>query len=136
MTLIDSARLLGAKERRYAEIEVEGLGRVRIRSLFEGEMADFEAWALNCTGATQRERGKQSRRRLIALCVVDQQGERLISDDQSDQLAFADGKRMVDLYKAIQKHVGYSDGELEELAKNSDAPRDCDSPTESPSDGE
>ena len=61
-----------------------------------------------------------SRRRLIVLCLVDEQDQRYLTDADLDQLKAMDGADVAHLAEACLIHCGFKDGDLEALVKNSE----------------
>lgn len=113
--------LAAGKSRRYDVVrDVPQLGDVRIRSLTEREKSEFEQRQLTRDGAklSRAERLVRSRAALVACCVVDDAGERLLQDDDVDTLLGMDGLITQRLYDAIVVHVGYAKADIEALAKN------------------
>lgn len=112
--------LLGATRRRYREFEVPPFGKYRIRSLTERERSQMEGDQLSKKGEFSKQKLMESRRRLIAWCLVDGDGERLIGDDQIPQLEEVDSLLTAAIYDACLDHCGFSDADIEDLAKNSE----------------
>lgn len=108
--------LQDARIRRYAEFEIDGFGTVRIQSLTERERASIEKQAGGddfCYRAS-----------LIALAVVDSNGDRVFSDADVDQLAEADCQITIALSDAVIAHVGamqFTQQGIEAAVKNCEA---------------
>lgn len=94
--------------------------RVRIRSLSEAELSAFQMQSVNAKGETQLARIEDNDRRLMALCLVDAAGNRLLSDDQAGKFRDWDSVDSQTLYLACLGHVGMRRSDVEALAKNSD----------------
>ena len=127
--LVAREAFLTPAERRYQTIAIDGFGSVRIQSLTERQWAGFEMSAVAAKGGIIRKRVEDARRRLIALCVVDDAGNRLLSDSDVPQLEQLDGAVAAKLFDVCQKHCGFEDNEIEDLVKNSDGIPDDASPT-------
>jgi len=107
--------------RRYHEFDVPDFGRVRIQSLTEREASAYQAGFLNKRGEPAINRIAEMRRKLIALCVVDADGTRILDDRDADAIGNGDSAVMTKIQEEIEDHVKFgSDDDLEELAKNSD----------------
>jgi len=115
--------------RRYRNIDIDGFGLVRIQSLNEREWAEFEMSAVASKGGIIRKRVEDARRRLIALCVVDEEGHRILSNADVPSLENLDGSVAAHLFDACQKHCGFEDNEIEDLVKNSEGIPDEPLPT-------
>lgn len=108
--------------RRYRYVSLPELElSVRIQSLTEKEKSEFEAWVLDKKGGLVRERLLSGRRRLIVLCLVDEEGNRLLADDDTATLAELDGAPLSRLFDECRLHVGLERDDLENLIKNSDS---------------
>lgn len=104
-------------ERRYREAEIDGLGRIRIQSLSAREMDDYEFRSINRkTGRLDPAKAAEARRRLIALCLVDEHGKRMFSDHDLAAMGNIDGQIADQIYAACEEHVKGST--VEEAEKN------------------
>jgi hypothetical protein len=110
---------------------------VRIQSLNEGELSAYYAkTAMAKSDAARETRVKNATRRLFALCLVDGDGNRLLTDADTEALAGLDARDSQMLASACQEHVGVTKGEIEDLVKNSEETADGDSRTDSPDSGD
>lgn len=125
--LISRDALLGAAVRRFAVVEIEGLGNVRIRSMTELERSRLEASIRDKKGNLSSSRMVDLKCRMIVDSVVDENGNPLFTNRDIDQIRQQDSKVTNALVDAIQKHCGWSDEDLEDLEKNSDATADANS---------
>lgn len=92
-------KLLGhGVTRRYADVDVPGMGVVRIRSLTERERAVIEKQA--ATGDISY------RALLISMAVVEQNGFRIFTDAEAEELCNSDCRLTMTLSDAILEHVG------------------------------
>jgi hypothetical protein len=126
MTLLTRAHLLGATDRRYHTFATP-IGDARIRSLTEAEKSEFEGNIWSAKGDVNTASMKTQRRRLVALCLVDEQGNRLLTSDDSAALADIDGAITSQIFAECRKHCGFEVGEIEDLVKNSGEIADDDS---------
>lgn len=104
-------KLLGSVQRRYSTVEVPGLGAVRLQSLTELERAQIEQVA--ATDVTRM------RAQLIAVALVDDAGNRLFSDQETDHILRMDSRLTGELSTAVMLHVGRQDT-TEDQVKNSE----------------
>lgn len=113
---------LAPAQRRYKDVKLPRKGlKFKIRSLFEGEKEAYEASLMTPKGDLSKDNLLKARRRLIALCLCDGSGERLLSDADIDSLKDLDSADMAYLQEQIQDHIGFSEGDIEGLVKNSEA---------------
>ena len=67
-----------------------------------------------------RERLQDATRRLIALCVVDEDGKRIFSNSDLSAIANLDSYISSRIYDACQEHCGFNKGDIDETVKNSE----------------
>jgi len=111
-------QILSAPKRRFAEVDIPDWGKFRVRSLTELERSKFEASIRDKQGKVSNAKLLDLKCRLIVLCVVDENGDTLLTNADIDALREQDSCRTNQLVDAIQKHCGFSDNDLEELEKN------------------
>ena len=122
----------GPPKRRFTVVGPLPINRLsfRIRSLSEGQLSNYEAASVGKEGfrvVSMQTAG----RRLIALCVVDGEGNRLMTDDQANKaLTSWDSADTNFLHDAINQHIGRKKDDQEALAKNSETTTDGCSLTE------
>lgn len=113
---------LAPAKRRYVEVFLSVAQIwVRIRSLFEGEKEAYEAGLLNAKGDVTKDTVLNARRRLIAMCLVDADGERLLSDADVEAMKQLDPADMAALQEQCQILCGFKNSDIESLTKNSEA---------------
>lgn len=110
--------LLAAPKRRFAEVEIPGWGTVRIRSLSELERSRFEASIRDKRGQVSASKLIDLKCRLIVLCVVDTDGNPILSNNDIEQLRQQDSRLTNLLTEKIQEHCGITDNDIEEMEKN------------------
>lgn len=102
---------------------------VRIRSLTEREVSGYQMQVLQTSGSGfRKDRLLDANRRLIALCLVDANGNTFVSDAQRAEMADWDNADTAYLYDECAKHAGINKQELEDLVKNSETTPDAASP--------
>ncbi len=109
---------LGPAKRRFTEAEIENLGKVRIRSLTELERSKFEASMRAKDGQVSNVKLVDMKARLIVLCVVDGDGNPLLTHRDIDQILQQDSKVTNELVDRIQEHCGFTKADIEDLEKN------------------
>ncbi len=120
--------LLGVAKRRYATVEVDGLGKVRIRSLTELERSRIEASLRDKKGNLSGNRMIDLKCRMIVETLVDGDGNLLFTNADIERIRQQDSKVTNTLTDAIQAHVGFTDEDMEDLEKNCEPTADANSP--------
>ena len=122
MTIASREALLKLCKRRYSTVEIpERDISIRIQSLSEAEKSQYETCLIAKNGrGIMRERLQDDTRRLIALCVVDEEGKRIFSDSDLSAIANLDSYISSRIYDACQEHCGFNKGDIDETVKNSE----------------
>lgn len=97
-------RFLQAAKRRFEDVEIAGLGPVRIRNLSEGERSKIEA-ATHVDN--QKESGSGTARwkaRMILATVVDEENKPVFSEADLNTVMAIDAAVSDPLYDAIVRH--------------------------------
>lgn len=110
-------------KRRYKIVDLPvSKNRVRIQSLMEREQSEYEMAVISQTSGRSkfvRARLLDANRRLMAMCLVDADGNRLLTDNQAGKLATWDTVDTNYLHDECAAHTGISREAVEELVKNS-----------------
>jgi len=121
----------GTPKRRFREVTLPVMGaELRIRSLTEKEWSGYQAAALNAKGRVHTSRMLDASRRLIALCLVDADGNQLLGPEHVSKLADWDAADTQFLYDQCAEHCGINQDDIEDLVKNSEATRGDSTPTD------
>ena len=109
------------KKRRFTEVACpwnpsEG---VRLRNLTAGEHGEFEMSQLTKKGGLATQRLVEAKRRLLALTLVDEQGNPELADSDIAEMETTDGGLINWAYSEACKHCRITESEVEDLAKNS-----------------
>lgn len=126
--MLTREQLLGSFQRRYKTIETP-LGTLRIQSLNEGEKSLWQDANYGKDGRLVDNWLSKSRRRLVAACLVDDQGSRLLQAGDAEKLKEIDAGVVAMIADECSTHIGLPAGEAKELEKNSDGPPAAASPT-------
>lgn len=110
--------LLRPHPRRFTVVDVPGWGRVRIRSLTELERSRFEASIRDKNGQVSNTKLVDLKCRLIVLCVVDGDGNQILTNADIDVLRNQDARVTNALVDAIQGHCGITSDDIEDMEKN------------------
>lgn len=110
------AELLKLAERDY--VEKDG---VRLQSLSELELSELRTrWGTRYNA--HKKLDLVMRRELLVACIVDDNGDRIFSDDEIELLGGWNGSVTERLYEECRKVCGLDlDDEVEETVKNSEA---------------
>jgi hypothetical protein len=115
-----------ACQRRYTTVNVPILGAVRIQSLTELERSTYEASRLDDSGQWDRESGAAAKVKLIVLCCVDSEGNRLFIESDEPKLQQIDSLVSDRLFDRCMSHCGFTDEDIEAIAKNfEETPAEC-----------
>ena len=130
MTLITREQLLNPLPTRIEKVEIEEMGgHVFVKSLSEQQRTEFEMSLMKGNGNLSRKSLASGRRRLVALCVCDKDGNCLLTEDDAKRLAEQSAAVVDRLYAIAQQLCGLKDDDLETLVKNSTTSHADDSPT-------
>ena len=132
MTIANRNALLKLCERRYIDLDLEDAGvTVRIQSLSEKEKSPYETRLIAKSGrGILRDRLQDATRRLIALCLVDENNDRIFLDSDVNQIGEMDSFVSSRIYDAAQEHCGFNKGDIEDTVGNSGEISVEDSPTD------
>jgi hypothetical protein len=124
---LSKADILGADDLPREQVNVpEWGGAVHVRSLTGAERDDFEASMFEGQGKKARMNSKNLRARLVALCVVDADGERIFADGDVEALGRKSAAALDRVFSAAQRLNGFTQADIEELEGNSEtAPSDA-----------
>ena len=112
--------LLARNQRRFREVSCGDM-RVRLQSLSEAERAQVEL-------DSQGDEVRAIRARFIVASVVDADGNRVFRDSDVPNVMELDSQVTGRLGDEISAHIGITDDQFAELAKNSDETPEDDSP--------
>lgn len=103
-------------KRRFADVQVEGLGKFRIRSLTDLEKSSYDAAAINKDGKFNRMAAVSANARICVLCCVDGEGNPIFCDEHIGKLQELDAGALGELADECRRHCGFV--EIDEAAKN------------------
>ena len=105
MKLATAEAFLRKAPRRYTVVDIPELGRVRLQSITEKERAEYDRHLLDDKGRPDLKRANYHRARLIVLCVVDEEGRRILGDEEAKKLPDLMDAAVADrVFEACQKH--------------------------------
>lgn len=108
-------QLLAPSKRRFKDVKlpISGL-KLRIRSLMENEVEAFIAEGVGRQGAFNKEKTVSAHRRIIIKCVVDSDGQPMLSHADLDALNEWDSADIHHLARECESHCGLVQGEVAE----------------------
>lgn len=105
--------LLSCTGKRYKTAEISGMV-FRFQNLTERAKGNFEKKILNNKGGVNIE----ARKLLIIATLVDDDGVRLLENNDSAKLDELDGNITGRLFEVASAHCGFGDDEVSEMEKN------------------
>lgn len=131
MAMLSKDQILGAADLPTVEVDVpEWGGTVRLGTLRARDRDAFEASLIAKDG--KRAGLENMRARFVALCIQDDDGNRMFSDAEIEALGGKSAKAVEKLFVEAQKLNALSDEDVKELEKNSGTGQDGDSSSTSP----
>jgi len=123
MKILTKDQILQAKDIRMEEVEVpewDG-GTVIVKTMTGVERDQFEASIVSEPG--QRDM-RNLRAKIVALSVVDENGNRLFSFEDAVELGEKSARALNRIFSVAQRLSGFTPQDVEELRKNSSAGQD------------
>jgi len=128
MKLLTRDAILQAQDLPTQDVEVpEWGGTVRVRALTGAERDAFEQSIVEQRGKSTRMNLQNVRAKLVALTVVDENGNRIFSDADAKLLGQKSAAALNRVFEVAQKLSGITPEDVEELTKNSDSDQSEDS---------
>lgn len=91
---------------------------VRVRGLTGAERDQFEQSIVEARGKDTRVNLRNIRAKLVALCVVDEEGKRLFKDEDAELLGRKSAVALNRIFEVAQRLSGLRPEDVEELAGN------------------
>lgn len=126
--LLNKEAILNAQDLQHEDVFVEEWkGTVRVRALTGAERDAFEASIVEGKGKNVKTNLKNIRAKLVALTVINENGERLFNDHEAQALGTKSASALDKVFEVAQRLSGLRDEDVEELAKNSESDQSEDS---------
>ena len=120
MGLLTKAQILGVADLEHEDVEVpEWGGAVRVQMLTGAERDAFEQEIVTRQGKKVQMNLANVRARLVALCVVDEEGQRLFGEGDVKALGRKSALALNRVFEVAQRINGLTEQDMEELAGNS-----------------
>jgi hypothetical protein len=118
MAILNKEAILAADDLKTIDVDVpEWGGSVRLRTLTGGERDKFESDSVDQRGKSNKMNLINIRARLIALCSVDESGQRMFGDSEVTKLGSKSAAALDRLFQAAQELNGMTQKDVEELAE-------------------
>jgi primosomal protein N'' len=122
MALLTRDAILQAQDLPTEQVHVpEWGGDVLVRALTGAERDRFEQSIVEQRGKSTRMNLQNIRAKLVALTVVDEQGNRIFKDEDVKWLGNKSAAALDRIFEVAQRLSGLRDEDVEELAKNSES---------------
>lgn len=119
MSLLTRDQILNADDLQTKDVYVpQWKGTVRIRTMTAGERDLFEQMMFS--GQNKDERRDNVRATMLALTVVDDNGNRLFTEDHVKRLKGKSAAAVDKIFSGVQKLNAVSDEDVEDMVKNSE----------------
>lgn len=117
--MLNKEQILKAEDLKYEVVNVpEWNGEVKVRSLTGTERDEFESSLFEAKGADVKRNMANMRAKLLALCMVGANNERLFSSKDIEALGGKSAKALDRIFSIAQKLNGIGAQEIDELTKN------------------
>jgi len=121
MALLSRDAILAADDREYEVVPCpEWGGEVRLRSLTGAERDAYEQSLVQTRGKSREMNLRNARAKLVALCAVDENGNRLFSDADVNALGKKNAKPLDRLFDVARRLSGLSEDDVDRLTENFD----------------
>lgn len=118
--MLNKQAILAAQDLPHEDVNVpEWGGVVRVRTMTGVERDAFESESVGkMADGTVQARLDNVRARLCSRCLIDEQGNRLFTDDEVDALSKKSGRALGRVFDVAAKLNGLNKADVEELAGN------------------
>jgi len=119
MAYLTRDQILQVQDLPTEDVEIpEWNGTVRVRGLTGAERDKFEASIVTRKGNKAEFNPENMRAKLVAMCVVDENGNRIFTDDDVKALGKKSASALDKIFQVAQKLSGLRPEDMEEMAKN------------------
>lgn len=120
MPLLTKAQILGVADLVHEDVDVpEWGGAVRVQMLTGAERDAFEQEIVTRQGKRVQMNLANVRARLVALCLVDEEGQRVFGESDVKALGRKSALALNRVFEVAQRINGLTEQDMEELAGNS-----------------
>lgn len=119
MALLSREAILQAQDLPTEDVEIpEWGGTIRVRGLTGAERDAFEQSIVETRGKNTRMNLRNIRAKLVALTVVDEDGNRIFNDEDAEALGKKSAAALDRIFAVAQRLSGLRPEDVEELAGN------------------
>ncbi len=131
-TFLNKAEILAQDDLKTEDVQIPEWGGawVRVRTLNASERDHFEASTVQRNGKKVTTNLENIRARLCLLCLIDEEGNRLFDEGDTFPLGGKSASALDRIFTVAQKLNGLRDSDVEELAGESNAAQNGDSPSD------
>jgi hypothetical protein len=131
VALLNRDQILDYDDLKTVDVEVpEWGGSVRLRMLTAKERDAFEASTVETRGNKMKQNLANIRARLVALCIVDEDGKRVFDSGDVSRLGEKSAAALQRLFMKCNELNGLSDEDVEELAEGFGSGQNGSSPSD------
>lgn len=117
--MLTKDQILSASDRKIEEVEVpEWNGSVYIRNMTGGERDAYEASLIKMQGKSVQANMADARAKLCAICICDEDGNRLFTDDEAKELSNKCASALDRIYEKAESLNSLKREDVEDLVKN------------------
>jgi hypothetical protein len=117
--MLSKDEILKADDLPYIDVKIEEWGgEVRVRTLTAGERDEYEASIYETDGTNVTVKREDFRAKMLALCIVDDKGNRMFGTKDISKLSGKSAKPIQQLFEVAQELNGLSADAQEEIEKN------------------
>jgi len=121
MALLSRDAILAADDHEYEVVPCpEWGGEVRLRSLTGAERDAYEQSLVQTRGKSREMNLRNARAKLVALCAVDENGNRLFTDQDVAALGRKNAKPLDRLFDVARRLSGLSEDDVDRLTEDFD----------------
>ena len=121
MALLSRDAILAADDREYEVVPCpEWGGEVRLRSLTGAERDAYEQSLVQTRGKSREMNLRNARAKLVALCAVDENGNRLFTDADVNALGKKNAKPLDRLFDVARRLSGLTEDDVDRLTEDFD----------------
>jgi hypothetical protein len=118
MPILSKAAILAAKDLVTESVHVpEWQGEVLVRTLTAAELDQYQTSMLQQRGKSQVANLENIRSKLVAMTVVDEDGQRLFTDSDVKALSGKSGSAVNRIFEVAQRLSGLSNDAVDEMAE-------------------
>ena len=129
---LNKSEILSQDDLKTEDVQIPEWGGawVRVRTLNASERDHFEASTVQRNGKKVTTNLENIRARLCLLCMIDEEGNRLFDEGDTFPLGGKSASALDRIFTVAQKLNGLRDSDVEELAGESSAAQNGDSPSD------